>query len=333
MRISATIVVAALLLMNASHDLDARDRRVNQIPNGLQFDCQTCHQSFGGSPLNDFGLDVEANFLTPSGAAGNVDWIIELAMLDSDGDGFTNGEELQDPLALWSSGEPRPGEKTLLSNPGFGTSVPDGPGSNVVVALNGFSNLVGHWMEMRLVDVETGMEIWSTARVGVPSDAFAVGLMGAMETRDYFVDFYVDGNGNQQYDAPPVDEAWRIRLDNVEGNSNLDFTYNTNYTDIQWGQIVSVNEGTSFAGVELLANTPNPVQGLTAFNFTLESAHNVRLQVLDARGSLVAAVTNEQFAPGAHRVEWSAAALTPGVYFYRLEAGDAVLVRRMLVVR
>lgn len=109
--------------------LSARSFRVSQIPNGSVYSCNTCHSGGGGSARNAFGLEIENNFLDAPGASGNVEWGPELASLDSDGDGFTNGEELQDPEGTWTPGDPNPGDPALVTSPGdpgdFPTSVND----------------------------------------------------------------------------------------------------------------------------------------------------------------------------------------------------------------
>jgi len=103
-----------------------RSFRVAQLPNGSQVDCAMCHNNAGGGgSRNGFGAEVEANFLTAPGAAGAVVWNAQLAALDSDGDGFTNGEELQDPNGEWQSGQPAPGDPSLVTNPGDASSKPN----------------------------------------------------------------------------------------------------------------------------------------------------------------------------------------------------------------
>lgn len=98
--------------------------RVSKVPHGSKYSCNTCHISGGGSPRNPFGLDVETR-VTPGGHENF--WGPELAALDSDGDGFTNGEELQDPNGLWTEGSSNPGDQALVTHPGnpddFPTSV------------------------------------------------------------------------------------------------------------------------------------------------------------------------------------------------------------------
>jgi hypothetical protein len=44
-------------------------------------------------------------------------WTVDLANQDSDGDSFTNGEELQDPFGAWAIGKPDPGDVASVSNP------------------------------------------------------------------------------------------------------------------------------------------------------------------------------------------------------------------------
>jgi hypothetical protein len=101
----------------------AQNFRPTEIPNGSVFNCANCHVSAGGGgPRNAFGQEVESGFLSAPGSAGHVQWGSALASIDSDGDGFTNGEELQDPNGSWTSGSI--GDQSLVTNPGDPNSHP-----------------------------------------------------------------------------------------------------------------------------------------------------------------------------------------------------------------
>ena len=77
---------------------DARPARVDQIPNGRALGCASCHVNpAGGGPRTPFGMAIENNYLVPRDRTGVVQWNAMLAMLDSDGDGVSNGQELGDP--------------------------------------------------------------------------------------------------------------------------------------------------------------------------------------------------------------------------------------------
>lgn len=102
--------------------------RVSQIPNGSKFSCANCHVSpAGGGARNAFGQRVEQGFLDNQ---GNVKWSAALASLDSDGDGFTNGQELQDPNGVWKIGQANPGTSSAVANPGDKNSKPTGTDIN-----------------------------------------------------------------------------------------------------------------------------------------------------------------------------------------------------------
>ncbi len=115
-------MVALLMLGMASQDGSARFFRPTLIPNGSVNQCSNCHfNAGGGGARNPFGQSVEA--LVSPGSQEEF-WSEALAMEDSDGDGFTNGEELQDPNGTWRPGDPAPGDSSLVSNPGDPDSVP-----------------------------------------------------------------------------------------------------------------------------------------------------------------------------------------------------------------
>ena len=103
------LLVAVLFLGGVVADeANARSKRVRQVPNGIAASCNTCHTAGGGSPLNPFGIEIVTNFLTAAGPPGDVIWGPELAALDSDGDGASNGAELGDPDGAWVIGDPNP---------------------------------------------------------------------------------------------------------------------------------------------------------------------------------------------------------------------------------
>lgn len=121
MRKFSFLFVGLLITSFIGSQLISRDWRVTQIPNGSKNACANCHVSpAGGGERNNFGQTVENGFLVN----GNVMWDAALAQLDSDGDGFSNGTELQDPSGTWRTGQPAPGVLANVSNPGDPTSTP-----------------------------------------------------------------------------------------------------------------------------------------------------------------------------------------------------------------
>lgn len=120
------LLTAAILCGIAAEEADARSKRVRQIPNGSALSCNGCHTAGGGSSLNSFGLAIDASFLSSAGRGGDVLWGPELAALDSDGDGASNGAELGDPEGAWAIGDPDP-EGDEVFSPGDSMSAPPAP--------------------------------------------------------------------------------------------------------------------------------------------------------------------------------------------------------------
>jgi len=83
----------------------------------------------------------------------------------------------------------------------------------------------------------------------------------------------------------------------------------------------------------LQQNYPNPFNPSTTIEFSLSRSGYATLKVFNLLGAEVATVVARQLAAGSYRVDWGAAGLPSGVYFYRLVAGSFVDTKKMLVVR
>jgi hypothetical protein len=80
-------------------------------------------------------------------------------------------------------------------------------------------------------------------------------------------------------------------------------------------------------------NYPNPFNPATGIEFALPVASNVNLTVVNVLGQTVATLASGMRPAGYHTVSFGGADLTSGLYFYRLEAGDFVAVRKMMLMK
>ena len=80
-------------------------------------------------------------------------------------------------------------------------------------------------------------------------------------------------------------------------------------------------------------NYPNPFNPTTTIGFGLQSKSNVKIVVLNSIGEEVAVVLNEEREPGFYQVEFNAANLPSGVYFYQLKAGSYVETKKMILMK
>ena len=83
----------------------------------------------------------------------------------------------------------------------------------------------------------------------------------------------------------------------------------------------------------LAQNYPNPFNPTTTFSFSIPQSSTVTLTVIDLLGRELAMIVNERLPAGSYTRQWNAAGLSSGVYFYRLNAGDYVETRKLLLIR
>ena len=85
-------------------------------------------------------------------------------------------------------------------------------------------------------------------------------------------------------------------------------------------------------GVGLGQNLPNPANGTTSVNYSLDNAAQVALNLYDINGKLVRNLVQGTEGAGSHRVEINTADLQEGVYFYTLTTDKMTATKRMTVV-
>lgn len=98
---------------------------------------------------------------------------------------------------------------------------------------------IGKSFEVRVIDTASATNGPPGRTIGiyhlgaVPAASFSVSIPDIINASTYQVDFYLDENGNGEYDAPPVDHAWRrSQAGTSAGGLVLNFTHDENFTDI-----------------------------------------------------------------------------------------------------
>ena len=84
---------------------------------------------------------------------------------------------------------------------------------------------------------------------------------------------------------------------------------------------------------ELGTVVPNPFNPITRIPYSLASDGRVRLSVYDSAGRLVERLIEGERPAGHHSARWDARGRPSGVYFCRLEVGDFVATRKLVVVK
>jgi photosystem II stability/assembly factor-like uncharacterized protein len=103
------------------------------------------------------------------------------------------------------------------------------------------------------------------------------------------------------------------------------------YADI----ISSVNERstTITSDYRLEQNYPNPFNPITTIEFDLPKSSEVSLKIFNILGEEVTTLVSDRLSAGSYSYEWDASNLASGVYLYRLQAGDYIQTRKMVLMR
>jgi len=84
---------------------------------------------------------------------------------------------------------------------------------------------------------------------------------------------------------------------------------------------------------KLIQNYPNPFNPITKIKFDLPKNVNVKLTIYDMLGREIETLVNEQLNAGSYEVNWDGTKYTSGVYYYRLNAGEFVETKKMILVK
>ncbi len=89
---------------------------------------------------------------------------------------------------------------------------------------------------------------------------------------------------------------------------------------------------------EVLANYPNPFNPATTIRYRVDQRAPVRVEVYSLRGERITRLVNEIQTPGEHEVKWTGQAenglaVASGVYWAKLQVGDAVYLHKMMLIK
>jgi len=83
----------------------------------------------------------------------------------------------------------------------------------------------------------------------------------------------------------------------------------------------------------LAQNYPNPFNPTTTINFSVPKTSLVNLKVYDLLGREVSTLVNENKPTGIYSVQFNANKLVSGIYFYRMQAGDFVQTKKLILLK
>ena len=143
-----------------------------------------------------------------------------------------------------------------------------------------------------------------------------------------FWDASIENDPIRVYEAATFDELVGIMFYS-HGNYKLIPRKNSDfvgYTDVTENVITPET-------FSLSQNYPNPFNPTTVIKYSLPEVTNVKLKVYDMLGREIKTLVNQEQSAGVYNVEFNASNLSSGVYFYRIEAGNFVASKKLLLLK
>ncbi len=156
----------------------------------------------------------------------------------------------------------------------------------------------------RIFEVERKISAGNFTRIGSVKGSGTTTLPHSYSFTDNQVD-----NGTYTY-----------RLNQIDFNGNSEFSKEVE---------VSINGMTTF---NLAQNYPNPFNPSTDITYNIPESGNITLSVYNILGQQVALLANGFITAGSHTVKFNAKTLPSGAYFYKLQQGNSVLVKKMMLL-
>ena len=274
------------------------------------------------SELRGFACDADGNFVWPGDIVTLSNATQQKMQLSSAIDNYKNckfawedqrlddgGIYAQDINPSGQLGEPvTPVELTSFTASAFGNNVV----LNWTTATE--KNNWGFEVERKVRSPASGIYAGSDKQKSVGSQWEKVGFVrGYGTTTDPKSYSFTDQNlasGNYEYRLKQIDFDGSYEYSNiveVEVNAPLQFALSQNY--------------------------PNPFNPSTQIEYTIPEDGYVSLKVYNALGQEVANLVNGIQKAGSHDLTFNASSVSSGVYYYRIESGENVSVKKMMVIK
>ncbi len=201
------------------------------------------------------------------------------------------------------------------------------------------------------------------ANLPVELNSFTADINGSNVTLNWSTSSELNNNGFEVYRKKTGDISqgteWKL-LGFVEGSettteqkyysykdeqlSEGTYSYRIKQIDFdgtyEYYELNETVEITSPNKFELSQNYPNPFNPTTRIKFTISNVIStegrnllVTLKVYDILGNEVATLVNENKPAGSYEVEFNAAKLASGVYYYQLKSGSFVQTKKMVFIK
>ncbi len=198
---------------------------------------------------------------------------------------------------------------------------------------SGYRDVVVSYVVRRTDNGATGQQVaYSTdgmffSTSGLRHSSIQVGLNYVQHVVDFST--IPDVNNNPDFTLRITPSGTGAEPDNFDGNQR----FNHITVDARPTETSATDPVARPFRLELEQNYPNPFNPSTQIRFTVPEYDQVSLSVYDVAGRHIETLIDRPLAAGSHSVTFDARNLSSGIYFYRLQTSQQMLVRPMTLIR
>jgi len=122
---------------------------------------------------------------------------------------------------------------------------------------------------------------------------------------------------------------WRVRASNSAGFGPYSEVWKFKTLFVGVNQISELIP-TSY---KLYYNYPNPFNPTTKIKFDLPKSSFVKINVFDITGRMISELANTNLQAGSYETEFNGGNISSGIYYYRIEAGNFVETKKMILIK
>jgi enterochelin esterase family protein len=153
---------------------------------------------------------------------------------------------------------------------------------------------------------------WGTYETGI--------AVNARPMRDKLLAMGHAVNWNEWHEAHSFG-SWRAHIDNA-----LEYFFPATAVSVQDRETIPLQ-------FSLQQNYPNPFNPSTTIRYALAQGGHVSLKIFNLNGQEIATLVDGKQNAGEHLIHWHADSLPSGIYFYRLQAGEKLETRKMILMQ
>jgi len=128
-------------------------------------------------------------------------------------------------------------------------------------------------------------------------------------------------------------------VDEIPGNANFNQNSFSNLNEWYYDSLiihsypVTKEKEITIRNYSVSQNYPNPFNPSTSIRYGIPERSFVTIKIYDILGNEITTLINEEKSAGSYEVEFDAAGLSSGIYFYTLSTGNFLSTKKMILLR